>query len=107
MRYILMGHEPCHVVDMLAWVIWMGEHVEDRVVARDVLMPAGIIVSTVFLGLDHNWNLGRPMLFETMVFGGTMDKLLRRYESWDTAVIGHAAILAAAMQAAASQPTAS
>lgn len=27
-------------------------------------------VSTVWLGLDHNWGGGEPLLFETMSFGG-------------------------------------
>jgi hypothetical protein len=32
----------------------------------------GIVVSTVFLGLDHNWSeSGPPLLFETMVFDHT------------------------------------
>jgi hypothetical protein len=26
------------------------------------------LVSTVFLGLDHNWGIGPPILFETMTF---------------------------------------
>ncbi len=30
-----------------------------------------IRISTVFLGLDHNWGLGKPLLFETMIFGLT------------------------------------
>src|SRR6187401_652293 len=28
----------------------------------------GTIVSTVFLGLDHSWGHGPPLLYETMVF---------------------------------------
>lgn len=27
-------------------------------------------VSTVFLGLNHNWLRGEPLLWETMIFGG-------------------------------------
>jgi hypothetical protein len=40
---------------------------DDRRIARDV-MPDGRIVSTVFLGLDHSYGAGPPMLFETMIF---------------------------------------
>jgi len=32
-------------------------------------------ISTVFLGLDHNYsNVGGPLLWETMVFGGKMSE---------------------------------
>jgi hypothetical protein len=32
-------------------------------------------ISTVFLGLDHNWSgRGRPVLWESMVFGGKLDQ---------------------------------
>ncbi len=30
-------------------------------------------VSTVFLGLDHNFGDGPPILWETLVFGGPMN----------------------------------
>lgn len=39
----------------------------DRVVARTVL-PNGLVVSTVWIGLDHNFGAGPPLIFETMVF---------------------------------------
>jgi hypothetical protein len=38
-------------------------------------------VSTVFLGVDHNFSLtGKvsPVLWETMVFGGTLDQEMNR-----------------------------
>lgn len=31
-------------------------------------------VSTVFLGLNHNWRDGPPILFETMIFGLELDE---------------------------------
>ena len=51
-------------------------------------------VSTVFLGLDHNWDDGPPHLFETMIFfhGGKRhyaDIYQRRYSTWDEALAGH------------------
>ena len=34
-----------------------------------------ITISTVFLGIDHNYNTnGLPILFETMIFGGSHDE---------------------------------
>lgn len=52
-------------------------------------MPDGTKVSTVFLGLDHGWNGGPPVLWETMVFGGKYDQEQDRYISYDEAVQGH------------------
>jgi hypothetical protein len=51
-----------------------------------------IYVSTVFLGIDHNWGFEdekRPILFETMVFGGEYDELQFRYCTIDEARAGH------------------
>ena len=51
-------------------------------------------ISTVFLGLNHNFlNEGPPLLFETMVFGGVADEEMQRYETWDEAVAGHAEMI--------------
>jgi hypothetical protein len=49
-----------------------------------------IFVSTVFLGINHNfWGEGPPILFETMIFGGKMDEYQHRYHTYDEAVSGH------------------
>lgn len=50
----------------------------------------GVIVSTVFLGLDHSFGGETPILFETLVFNGPMDGEMERYTTWDEAEIGHA-----------------
>lgn len=50
-------------------------------------------VSTVFLGLDHNWEPdGPPLIFETMVFASDypeIDQDCERYSTWDDALKGH------------------
>ena len=44
----------------------------------------------MFLGLDHSFaDVGPPILFETMVFGGEHDQEMERYATWDEAVAGH------------------
>ena len=48
-----------------------------------------IRVSTVFLGIDHNFCGGAPLLFETMIFGGPHDQEMQRYSTWDEAENGH------------------
>lgn len=47
-------------------------------------------VSTVFLGLDHGFGTGKPVLFETMVFGGPLDGGCERYADMRGAIDGHA-----------------
>jgi hypothetical protein len=46
-------------------------------------------VSTIFLPLDHSWEPGPPILFETMIFGGALDQEQWRYCTWDEAAAGH------------------
>ena len=53
------------------WARWF-ENNRDRIVKQE--MVGDVKVSTVFLGLDHNWGQGPPVLWETMVFGGKMDQ---------------------------------
>lgn len=50
--------------DMLAWARWM--ETADRTVA--VTDNGVILVSTVFLGIDHSFLGPKPILFETMTF---------------------------------------
>jgi hypothetical protein len=49
-------------------------------------------VSTVWLGLDHNFGGGEPLIFETMVFHkdkGWKEQDMARYPSEAEALIGH------------------
>lgn len=53
-------------------------------------------VSTVFLGHDHDFSgLGPPVLWETLVFGGANDQWMWRYSSYESALAGHNAVVAA------------
>lgn len=68
------------------WVKLMDDPVNRRVALDQV---KDVRISTVFLGIDHNFTFGgRPVLFETMTFGNT-DELEERYCTWDEAVEGH------------------
>jgi len=87
-KYILVGHEPTPVEDVLEWAKWF--ETGDRRVAGTRIW--WVEVSTVFLGLDHNFGFEegeRPILFETMVFGGLLDGEQERYATWDEALAGH------------------
>lgn len=77
--------------DVVTWSKWMEKG--DRRVANDLVAP-GVEVSTVFLGLDHNYfDKGPPILFETMVFDDYEGGEQWRYCTWDEAVAGHKAVV--------------
>jgi hypothetical protein len=62
-------------VDLLTWAKWF--ETEERVIARETI--AQNMVSTVFLGIDHNWVVpGPPILWETMTFGAKLDQEMDR-----------------------------
>ncbi len=63
------------------------EQRDKRRLARDEV--GDIVISTVFLGLDHSWGQGPPVLWETMIFGGKHDEYQERYTSRDDALAGH------------------
>ena len=85
--YILDGKKPVKEPDLLRWSKWF-EVIKNRVVAQDKIQD--IHVSTVFLGLDHNWlKSDDPILFETMIFGGPHNNYQERYRTWKEAEVGH------------------
>jgi hypothetical protein len=86
-HYILEGREAVPT-DLMTWARSFEK--SDRIVAKTDT-PNGK-VSTVFLGLNHNWGDGPPLLFETMVFGGTLDGDMDRYSTYEQAEAGHAAM---------------
>ncbi len=91
--YILEGHNPVSS-DLLDWAQWMENN--NRVVSQTNLKIDGkeVLVSTVFLGLDHNFNdKGPPILFETMIFGSSLDGEQERYATWSEAEEGHLQML--------------
>jgi hypothetical protein len=84
--YVLNDARQAVPCDMLTWARAM-EVTATRIVERTVVGDAE--VSTVFLGLDHQFGDGSPLLFETLVFGGRLDGEMERYSTWDEAVAGH------------------
>jgi len=96
MYYILDEHgdpQPC--ADVRMWGRWFEEasRTRARILAHDRDEGADgveILVSTVFLGLDHNFGAsGPPVLWETLVIGGLLDGLQMRYTSREDAFRGH------------------
>ena len=88
-KYILNKKHEIIEVDLYAWADFMEK--KDRRVAFDSI--GEIDISTVFLGLDHNWGEGEPLLFETMIFGGDRNEEQIRYHTWEEAKEGHKKIV--------------
>ena len=85
-KYILRGHTTMPCADLLKWAKWF--ETADRKVAADVVN--GVRISTVFLGLDHAFGGAKPLLFETMIFGGKHDRYQDLCSTWDEAIAMHA-----------------
>lgn len=86
-RYILKDRKPVSEPDLMKWGVWLQNMDNTRVDFTKVSKK--IEVSTVFLGLNHNWGDGAPILFETMVFKNGDSRGMWRYATWDEAVAGH------------------
>jgi len=102
-KYILEGHEP-KAVSVMEWASWFETNTDRHIAKTSIDVPRWkfwlgkllrvkkwqpVLVSTVFLGLDHSFGEGPPLLFETMVFGGLLDQEMNRYFTWDEAEKGH------------------
>lgn len=101
--YILdENHQPVVCYDMLVWGRFLEDEGKRRVASTETEFHW---VSTVFLGIDHNFTMkGPPILFETMVFERQetilkvfgKDKFVHeemdcdRWATWDEAKAGHA-----------------
>jgi len=111
--YILVGKTPILIPSdqFLAWSLWFGE--SHRNMARTHIEPQkplrkgnarmlkiinhrraqSVTVYTSFLGIDHNYCGGEPILFETWVDGGRQDSELIRYCTFDDAIANHNRII--------------
>jgi hypothetical protein len=86
-RYILVDGEPKPCEDIKEWAEWFETAGFARVVKQTEI--GDVEVSTVFLGLDHSFGQGAPILYETLVFGGRLDDEQVRYATRKEAEAGH------------------
>lgn len=92
MLYRLKGHTPVPVT-FLEWLkppMQCGTQVAQSTLTE---RRQSVIVSTVFLGINHAHGSGPPLLFETMIFGGKQNGFCCRYSTWRKAVAGHRVIV--------------
>jgi hypothetical protein len=54
-----------------------------------------LFISTVWLGLDHGWGKGEPLIYETMIFNADFEELFcMRYSRWNKAINIHVRVVA-------------
>jgi hypothetical protein len=73
--------------DITEYSNWERDNRKQKVTKQDHI--GKVLVSTVFLGLDHGFGSEKPLLWETMIFGGDHDLYQDRYSSIEDALIGH------------------
>ena len=101
-KYILdENDEPIECHDLLTWGQWLEDikNSGKRIVQKTYFGQEGQepFVSTVFLAMDHGFAAYqhevpqdyKPILWETLVFGGKMDGYMDRYSSKRKAILGH------------------
>lgn len=78
-------------ITLMQWAA-LFEQLEYRRV-RSTMTASGARVSTVWLGLDHGWGDGPPVIFESMVFLAGKDIDQDRYATEADAIAGHDALV--------------
>ena len=102
-KYVLVGHTPIRCDNILEFCLFFSNGYNRRVEFTQI--NEDIVVNTVFLGLDHQWGNGPPLLFETMVFGGELDQNTDRYSTWEEAIEGHKNMCILVQYSIANPPT--
>jgi hypothetical protein len=89
--------EPIH--DLFEWAR-LFEDRDYKVVQQTTINPPDggrYFISTVWMGVDHSWGSGPPVIFETMVFidepgaedHSSLDHYMDRYSTEAEAIAGH------------------
>ena len=85
-KYILIHHKVVPEPDLEKWGKWMEQVLlTEKRVARTYFHKGTdkeIMISTVFLGLDHSMHQEPIQLFETLVFDGPLDDEMERCDTW-------------------------
>jgi hypothetical protein len=82
-------YEACDAIKCNEQMMNMRKHYTKHV--KDEIIN-GHRVSTVWLGIDHAYEEGLPLLFETMVFNkenGWIELYCDRYSTWNESLEGH------------------
>lgn len=91
--YILENQVSVPTDNLLQWGQWMEDPNNKQVASTEI---DELRVSTVFLGVNNQFNEGQPFLFETLVFKGEeldWEYDGARYRTWSEALAGPDAIV--------------
>ena len=88
--YVLDGKIPRKTQDTWEAMAFYLDRYKRCIVSETV---GECIVSTVFLALDAGIDDDKPILFETMVLGGPLHYVMKRYCTYDEAEAGHKAMV--------------
>jgi hypothetical protein len=94
-KFILDENNNAIPADLMEWSDFFENELEKRIVKQDEVK--GKWISTVFLGIDHNFGFfdsenHNPLIFETMVFNsrkGGSEVYCKRYATWKESEKGH------------------
>jgi hypothetical protein len=103
-HYYILKNGKITPATLLEWVYWF-EDFTNRQIENTTLNhnQQNVTISTVFLGINHDLNFTdlankRPILFETMVFGGHLDQFQWRYRTLGEAKQGHYELVTAVQE---------
>lgn len=96
--YYILDNRKAVPCGLLTWGAMMQNAGSRRVAETKI---GEVRVSTVFLGIDHSFGDGVPLLFETMAFGGPLDEEQDRCTTWEEAETMHEAMCQRVREAAA------
>lgn len=90
--YVLDKNKRLRRATTKQWMRWFVQSGGSVRIGMTRISPR-VGVSTVFLGIDRRlFGIGRrPLVYETMIFGGPLNGEQGRYSSWDDAEAGHRA----------------
>jgi hypothetical protein len=98
--YYILNNGKITPATFLEWAHWF-ENPTNRQIENTI--TEDVTISTVFLGINHDFSFTdlakkRPILFETMVFGGTHDQFQWRYSTLGEAKQGHYELVTAVQE---------
>lgn len=91
MRSMYYDRQGKPIENCLAWGR-LFEDKEYKIVKQENMLGKLVFLSTVWLGLDHNFGGGKPLIFETMAFCnkcGYSELAMDRYTTEKEALVGH------------------
>lgn len=88
-KYILdESGNPVLEENLLVWGQWLEDNTARLIVKKTQIGESEVL--TVFLGLDHSFRgEAGPLIYDTLVFGGSLADEMERYSTREEASQGH------------------